>query len=370
MTILWAVTVVVLCAVPCLALGVYDLDLDYAIMGDWLDVYGTLNMNPGAYVDWGIYASSSSTVNIYAGEIGVNPNSEPYAIQVYDGATVTVYGTDFTVTNGTIEPDGSWIPGTNTGGTLTGEYENGDPIDLLFYSDVPILLAPPGGQENNPPVAYAGPDLTVFTKDIASTVIAGTATDSDEGDSLQYRWVEGEVEFTLWAPVGASGEAPLNLGTIDPQYLGVGTHTLTLKVNDGTETVSDDMVLTIEIAPITIDIKPGSYPNSINLGSNGVVPVAILSETGFDATNVDPDTVALAGAGVAVRGKGNKSLAHEEDVNNDGLLDLVCQVETENLGPGTFQDGGAFLQILDTSDPENPIVVYEGWDEITIVPPE
>lgn len=114
---------------------------------------------------------------------------------------------------------------------------------------------------------------------------------------------------------------------------------------------------------IQIDIKPGSYPNSINLGSKGVVPVAILSSADFDATTVDPDTVVLAGAGVAVRGKGNKSLAHEEDVNGDGLMDLVCQVETENLDPG-LQTGSAILN-GETYDG----ILFEGSDEIIIVPP-
>jgi len=71
---------------------------------------------------------------------------------------------------------------------------------------------------------------------------------------------------------------------------------------------------------VDIDIKPGSYPNSINLGSNGMIPVAILSSPYFDATQVDADTVALAGAGVAVKGKGNKLLASQEDVNGDDLL--------------------------------------------------
>lgn len=42
---------------------------------------------------------------------------------------------------------------------------------------------------------------------------------------------------------------------------------------------------------VTIDIKPGSYPNSINLGSNGNVLVAIFSTEDFDATTVDPLTV-------------------------------------------------------------------------------
>jgi hypothetical protein len=116
---------------------------------------------------------------------------------------------------------------------------------------------------------------------------------------------------------------------------------------------------------VTIDIKPGSYPNSINLGSQGLVPVAILSSENFDATNVDPDTVELAGADVAVRGKSNKYMAHEEDLNGDGLIDLVVQVSVENLDPDSFQDG---LAILTGSTYDGQAI--EGWDEITIVPPE
>jgi hypothetical protein len=47
-----------------------------------------------------------------------------------------------------------------------------------------------------------------------------------------------------------------------------------------------------------IDIKPGSFPNSINLGSGGTVPVAILSSITFDAMKVDPLTVTLTSAPV------------------------------------------------------------------------
>jgi hypothetical protein len=114
---------------------------------------------------------------------------------------------------------------------------------------------------------------------------------------------------------------------------------------------------------VEIDIKPGSYPNSINLGSHGLIPVAILSSEDFDATTVDPDTVGLAGAGVEVRGKSNKYMAHQEDVNDDGLIDLVVQVATENLDPGSFQDGYAIL-----SGSTNDGLDFEGLDEITIVP--
>ncbi len=122
------------------------------------------------------------------------------------------------------------------------------------------------------------------------------------------------------------------------------------------------------VIEVDIDIKPGSYPNCINLGSKGVIPVAILSSDTFDATQVDPDTVFLGGAGVAVRGKGNKSLAHHEDVNGDGLLDLVMQVETENLDPSSFQDG--FATLTGNLYLEYDGTPIEGSDSICIVPPE
>lgn len=47
---------------------------------------------------------------------------------------------------------------------------------------------------------------------------------------------------------------------------------------------------------VDIDIKPGSYPNAINVRSRGVIPVAILMTEDFDATSVDVDTVQFAGA--------------------------------------------------------------------------
>jgi hypothetical protein len=36
-------------------------------------------------------------------------------------------------------------------------------------------------------------------------------------------------------------------------------------------------------------------------------------------------------------------MAHKEDVNGDGLVDLVLQIATENLDPELFQDGYAIL---------------------------
>jgi len=87
---------------------------------------------------------------------------------------------------------------------------------------------------------------------------------------------------------------------------------------------------TVTTLRVSIDIKPGEYPNTINLGSKGVVPVAILSSEGFDATTVDPLSVTLAGAKVRLKGKGTP-MASIEDLNGDGMMDLVVHVETKAL---------------------------------------
>lgn len=79
---------------------------------------------------------------------------------------------------------------------------------------------------------------------------------------------------------------------------------------------------------LALDIKPGSYPNSINPRSKGVIPVAILSSATFDATTIDPATVAFGPNGASEsHGKG-----HIEDVNGDFLDDLVLHFKTRETG--------------------------------------
>jgi alpha-tubulin suppressor-like RCC1 family protein len=117
----------------------------------------------------------------------------------------------------------------------------------------------------------------------------------------------------------------------------------------------------IESIEVDIDIKPGSDPNSINLCSRGVVPVAILGSADLDVNNIFAQTLELAGSGVAARGN-NKLMAHVEDVNSDGFDDLVVQVETENLAL-TAGDVEAVLtgELYDDGTP------IEGTDSINII---
>ena len=78
---------------------------------------------------------------------------------------------------------------------------------------------------------------------------------------------------------------------------------------------------------ITIDIKPGSDPNSVNPRSKGVIPVAVLGSTDFDAMQVDPTTVTFGPDGASPAHDG-----HIEDVDDDGYMDAVFHFRTQETG--------------------------------------
>jgi hypothetical protein len=88
-----------------------------------------------------------------------------------------------------------------------------------------------------------------------------------------------------------------------------------------------------ECSQILIDIKPGSYPNSINAGKQGTVPVAILGSADFDVTTIMASTIELDGVGVDMRGsaKAPKLAYSFEDVNSDGFMDLVAHFSVPML---------------------------------------
>jgi hypothetical protein len=79
---------------------------------------------------------------------------------------------------------------------------------------------------------------------------------------------------------------------------------------------------------LVIDIKPGSDDNPINPKSKGVIPVAILTTPDFDATQIDPSTIAFGPAGASIAHKH----AHVEDVDGDGDLDLMVHFRTQETG--------------------------------------
>lgn len=146
---------------------------------------------------------------------------------------------------------------------------------------------------------------------------------------------------------------------------------------------------TTEPAVVTIDIKPCGTPNSIELESNGVIPVAIIAVDGFDPSTVDVNSVLFAGAGLAT-----PDAFHLEDIDDDddydadgdgdnndgddgddddecdddgdgvsGDLDLLMHFRTQetNIQPGDVE---ACLTGVSTQ-----IGAFQGCDSVRIVPP-
>lgn len=90
-----------------------------------------------------------------------------------------------------------------------------------------------------------------------------------------------------------------------------------------------------QVLQAVIDIKPGSRVNNINRGSEGKIPVAVISDADFNAfLIVDRSSLTFGRTGE------EQSLAFcntgSEDVNGDGLPDLVCHFTTKLTG---FQTG-------------------------------
>jgi hypothetical protein len=98
-------------------------------------------------------------------------------------------------------------------------------------------------------------------------------------------------------------------------------------------------VLDLEVVgykPPTLDIKPGSDINPLNLGAKGLLPVAVMGSEWFDVSTIDQDSVLLKGApsdeGIA------PARCIVEDVDADGFLDSLYLFETTSVATLTMDD--------------------------------
>ena len=110
---------------------------------------------------------------------------------------------------------------------------------------------------------------------------------------------------------------------------------------------------------IEIDIKPGSDPNAIQPFNMGLVPVVILSSNTFSASTVDFSTVIF---GPDEANPVHKK-PHFEDVNNDGLEDMVLHFKTKEIG---IEENT--IQLCLTAKTLGGTVTVIGCDSIIVVP--
>jgi uncharacterized delta-60 repeat protein len=115
------------------------------------------------------------------------------------------------------------------------------------------------------------------------------------------------------------------------------------------------------VREVAIDIKPDSQRNQVNPTSRGRIRVAILSAPDFDAlTMIDQNTVRFGRTGdedslLSCKKKG-------QDVNHDGLRDLICEFSIRATG---FRIGDT-IGILTAQTIDG--VMLRGSDSVKVVP--
>ena len=160
--------------------------------------------------------------------------------------------------------------------------------------------------------------------------------DDNGNRQIGYTFSTNETDWTqnpsiLVLPIGCEGD-------FDSQLVGCPTvvfhdsrYHLWYRGNYGDIGYADGP---IDKITILVDIKPGSFPNPLNIRSNGVLPVAILGESDFDVSDIDPSTLELEGIS-PVRW-------NIEDVTTpDGYDDIILKFKTQEIVDvlGDVEDG-------------------------------
>jgi hypothetical protein len=163
--------------------------------------------------------------------------------------------------------------------------------------------------------------------------------------------------WSEFAPMPTARDGP-NAGVIGGTMYVLGGATS----SSAAITTNEAFSPTVPVIPVMIEIKPpASAPVPVNPNSQGKIPVAILSSSTFNAvTQVDQTSLTFGATG------DEASLAFcdasGQDVNGDGLPDLVCHFNTQATG---LQTGSSNAVLKGRTVPGAQI---EGSEAIVIVP--
>lgn len=215
-----------------------------------------------------------------------------------------------------------------------------------------------------------GPDTVAANSNAQVVITRDNATQTVKG------YLNGVLQWTASDPMGqaipasniltffeddnATGRREAQSGTVD-----------CVAIYDGPLSDTDVALLATReacgsIIQVSVDIKPSSDPNSINLCSGGAVPVAILGSNTVSVEDVDTETLRFAELSVKVVGKKNPhELCSYEDVNGDSNDDLVCKYQMTDLAAMHGETTSAQVNgaLLDGSP-------FTGTDSVNIVKDE
>jgi hypothetical protein len=147
---------------------------------------------------------------------------------------------------------------------------------------------------------------------------------------VDIEWNKADWRNSHWT-IALDGEEVLS-GPFPIYYLSSGHGLISLRVSARQFVVvalDDVLVSGGSIRPVGVDVLPDTDPNPINPSGEGVVPVTLLGSQSFDVADVDGATLSF--------GPNDASLAHWrgphfEDLNGDGVMDLLAHFRVEETG--------------------------------------
>ena len=112
------------------------------------------------------------------------------------------------------------------------------------------------------------------------------------------------------------------------------------------------------VIEVSVDIKPGSCPNPLNVKAKGVLTAAILGTEDFDVTQIEPASVRLVGVlplrwaleDVATPFEGDKDDCGDcTEEGPDGFLDLTLKFDMQAIvaALGDVEDGDCLVLTLE-----------------------
>jgi hypothetical protein len=190
-------------------------------------------------------------------------------------------------------------------------------------------------------------------------LVIGAPLDDDNGPDSGAAYIFSEVETCAWAERGkllpSDGAEYDMFGESSASNSGSIIIGSLFDESDETGYGSAYAFESRRAFEIDIDIKPGNERNVINARSRGRLWVAILSDSEFDALQVDPETVAFGPGGAS------PDRYTVKDVNRDRLSDLMLRFRTPEVG---LQCGDTEMELTGETYAGDSII---GTDAVKIV---
>lgn len=221
----------------------------------------------------------------------------------------------------------------------------GDSNPIIGISDgTNVVILAPGEDGNGALSTAAMNDLGDHGSFHYAILLASNVGFPAYGDTYEFT---AHYEFS---PSGTFVEGSMNATTVSYNHAFVldtsNLHLVLFHDNDLGERYQinalDAPNAPVTTVPVAVDVKPGSCPNAVGLGNNGVLPVAINGTALLAATDIDPASVRLAGvaplrdalADVASPyepASGKQGRLDCTTAGGDGIVDLVLKFDTQAI---------------------------------------